>query len=326
MRVAFFLAVWITATACLAQTSIDTEETICIGGIRQYITIQGKDRSLPLLLFLHGGPGGSVMNYSDRFTHRLQEHFVVVQWDQRETGRTKQLNDSPLPLSLSVFCEDTRELLDSLLKRFQRQKLYLAAHSWGTVLGFHIARNYPDLLYAYLPIGPMINQLESERIALNLMKEKAGKHGHQKEFEELSTVRIPFENGTQLFYHRKWLLSYSGSHKKLSKNNVVAWAATWLTVFNQASKENLMETLPSVNCPVYFFTGKKDLQTNASITESYYTHLTAPRKELFWFQASGHGIPSSEPERLQDLIIGRVLPETFIIQKPAGVIGQSAEP
>ena len=323
MKFAFLLAILFAGVIAFAQNSIDREEVISIGGIKQYITIQGRDRSLPLLLFLHGGPGGSVMNYAERFTNDLQKHFIVIHWDQRETGRTKQLNTSPAPLSLSLFQNDTGELIDSLLRRFRRKKLYLAGHSWGTVLGFYIAQNYPEQLYAYLPIGPMINQLESEHIALGLMKEKALKDANEEGFAELSSIRIPFENGEQLFYHRKWLQNYSGSRKEVSKQYVEEWAATWLAVFNQASRINLLENLPSIQCPVYFFVGRKDLQTNATITARYYAHLTAPRKAMFWFERSGHGVPATEPDRLQRLIIEKVLPETFVIQKPGALLGQS---
>jgi pimeloyl-ACP methyl ester carboxylesterase len=323
MKFPLLLAFVCAGASSLAQISINREEIISIGGIKQYITLQGSDQSLPLLLFLHGGPGGSVMDYSHRFTDELQKHFIVVQWDQRETGRTKELNASPVPLSLSVFQNDTRELIDFLLGRFQRQKLYLAGHSWGTALGFYVAENYPGRLYAYLSIGPMIDQLESERIGLDLMKEKALKEGNKQAFTELSSVHIPFQNGEQLYYHRKWALNYSASRKKLSRNYVDEWAGTWLAVFNEASKVNLMESLPSVQCPLYFFTGRHDIQTSASITERYYTHVTAPKKALFWFERSGHGVPTSEPGRLQRLIIENVLPETFVIQKPAAVIGQS---
>lgn len=325
MKFALLLAVLLSGTGCVAQTALSAGELIPIGGIEQYITVQGKDPSLPILLFLHGGPGGSVMNYAEKFTGRLQEHFIVVQWDQRETGRTLQQNASPVPLSLFLFRNDTRELIEFLLKRFQQKKLYLAGHSWGTALGFHIAEKYPELLYAYLPIGPMVNQLESERIALNLMKEKALETGNQQQYEELSRICIPFEDGAQLYYHRKLLLAYSGSRKRLSKSYVHAWASTWLGVFNEASRVNLIETLPSIACPIYFFTGRKDFQTNAFITEKYYTHLTAPKKALFWFENSAHGIPSTEPDRLQDLIIEKVLPETYFIHKPEALIGQSLD-
>jgi len=214
------------------------------------------------------------------------------------------------PLSLSVFQSDTHELIDSLLKRFKRQKLYLAGHSWGTALGFDIARKYPELLYAYIAIGPMINQLESERIVLTLMKEKALKTGNQKQMEELATVNIPFQTGEQLFYHRKWLFDFSGSRKKLSRSYVENWASTWLQVYNEASKENLIESLPVIACPVYFFAGRKDYQTNSTITEDYYSRMSAPKKDLFWFENSGHSIPSSEPDRMQKIIIEKILPET----------------
>src|SRR5687768_9786398 len=111
MKIFLLFIVFFAGTVCLAQTSVDRQETILIGGIKQYITIKGKDASLPLLLFLHGGPGGSVMHYADNFTGKLQEHFVVIQWDQRQTGKTLQLNSSPTPLSLAVFETDTRELI-----------------------------------------------------------------------------------------------------------------------------------------------------------------------------------------------------------------------
>ncbi|MEX2232159.1 MAG: alpha/beta hydrolase [Cyclobacteriaceae bacterium] len=323
MKIFLLFALFFTGTICIAQTPIDREETILIGGIKQYITIKGKDNSLPLLLFLHGGPGGSVMNYADNFTGKLQEHFVVIQWDQRQTGKTLQLNASPIPLSLKIFQTDTYELIQTLLKRFKRVKLYLAGHSWGTALGFHIARNYPGLLYAYIPIGPMINQLESERIVLGKMKEKAVTTGNQKETEELALVKIPFENGEQLYYHRKWLFDFSGNRKKLSRSYVENWSSTWLKVYNDASRENLIETLPAIGCPVYFFAGRKDYQTNSSITEEYYNHLVAPKKALFRFEHSGHSIPNSEPDRMQELIIEKILPETFTIQKITPVIGQS---
>lgn len=315
MKYQLLLAVLITATSCYAQPPVDREEEIFIGGIRQFITIQSADTTLPLILFLHGGPGGSMLKYSERFTDRLKEHFVVVQWDQRETGRTLELNSSPVHLTLAVFQRDTEELIQYLLARYKREKLYLVGHSWGTALGFHFARTHPQLLYAFIPIGPMINQLESERMALSMMKKKA-LAGNSKSLEELAKVKVPFQSGEQLFYHRKWLRDLAGSRRTLSKSYVETWAATWLPVFNEASQINLIESLPEIGCPVFFFAGRKDFQTSSSITEQYYAIVKAPKKDLFWFD-TGHAIPTSASSRMQEIIIDNILPETFIIQKPA---------
>jgi pimeloyl-ACP methyl ester carboxylesterase len=262
-------------------------------------------------LFLHGGPGGSVMSYASKFSSKLQEHFVVVHWDQRETGETFKLNASPVLLTVDLFEKDTHEIIGLLLKKFHQPKLYLVGHSWGTALGFRIAKRYPELLYAFVPVGPMINQLESERIALAAMKVKAQKEKNDLEIKELNTVKIPFENGEQLYYHRKWLFHFSGSKTKLTKDYVVNWSDRWLNLYNEASKENLFESLPEISCPVYFFAGKKDYQTNSTITTDYYNKLQAPRKDLFVFEHSAHAVPTSEPNLFQQILIGKILPQTY---------------
>jgi pimeloyl-ACP methyl ester carboxylesterase len=303
------LALIINTRIAYAQKAIDTSGYISIGGIDQYISIKGMNSTKPLFLFLHGGPGGSVMSYAEKFTKKLQENFVVVQWDQRQTGKTLARNPSPDPLSFMLFQHDTRELVDSLLKRFHQPKLFLAGHSWGTALGFKLAKNNPELLYAYIAIGPMVNQLESERIVLELMRKKSTDDSTKS--AELSTVNIPFENGEQLFYHRKWLMDFNGSKSTLSKEYVMTWADTWLDVFNEASKENLMVSTPKLDCPIYFFLGRKDFQTNAKIAEAYYHQLIAPKKNIFWFERSAHSIPNSEPVLLQEIIITKILPDVL---------------
>ncbi|MFZ6009901.1 MAG: alpha/beta fold hydrolase [Bacteroidota bacterium] len=306
------LLAWIillTTPHVFGQKPVRNTGTITIGGIKQYISFRGNDDTKPLLLFLHGGPGGSVMSYAHKFTARLQENFIVVQWDQREAGETLKLNSSPLPLSLSLFENDTHEMIDSLLKRFHRQKLYLVGHSWGTVLGFDIAKKIPDRLYAFVAISPVINQLESERIILSKMKEKAKS---QQEIEELDQIKIPFETWEDLYYHRKWLFAFNGQTvRSFSKSFASNWAATWLHAWNEAASINLMESLPAIRCPVYFFIGTKDYQTNFKIAEDYFNKVQAPKKQIYWFEQTGHSIPSAQPRLMQEIIVEKIFPETY---------------
>lgn len=73
---------------------------------------------------------------------------------------------------------------------------------------------------------------------------------------------------------------------------------------------NQMENIPSLQCPVYFFAGRKDFQTNATITEKFYKKLKAPKKNFFWFEKSGHNLPETETALMQDIIINKILPAT----------------
>jgi pimeloyl-ACP methyl ester carboxylesterase len=292
------------------QKPIDTNDTITIGGIKQYIQVKGKDDSNPILLFLHGGPGSSLLRKNDQITSKLQQHFVVVQWDQRETGETRKLNKSSQPLTLPLFYSDTHDLIDTLLKKFQKPKLYLAGYSWGSGLGFYIADKYPELLYAYIAISPVIDQRRSDSISLAMLKKTMGK----KARKELEQVKVPFENAEQLYYHRKWLFKHEGQKLvslSFRKSFVQAWATTWFDVFSRSCDVDLFKSLPTINCPVYFFAGEKDFNTNSSITREYFTKVVAPKKNLFLLTNASHGLPETHSELFQDFIIEKILPETF---------------
>ena len=294
--------------AGLPDTSaINVSEAVAIGGIKQWISIKGADRSNPLLLFLHGGPGNSVMGYSDKFTNHLQEHFVVVQWDQRGSGTTAKLNKSSAPLSVSRMENDAVEVINYLRQRFSKEKVLLMGHSWGGFLGLLIASKHPELLSGYVAISPMVNQVQSERLSLQWMIERATAEGKRDAVEQLKSVVIPFATAQDLYYHRSWLAKLSG-RKSPNARFVYDWAKEWLPLFREASAINFFETAPAINCPIYFMVGKLDYQTHFQITRDYYEILEAPRKEWFWFEDTGHSIPSQSPEKLQELVLQQILP------------------
>jgi pimeloyl-ACP methyl ester carboxylesterase len=289
----------------LQRSSINLSEAVDIGGIKQWISIKGTNNSNPVLLFLHGGPGNSAMSYADKFTSELQKHFVVVQWDQRESGKTAKLNVSDKRLSVATMEEDAVEMINYLRARFSQDKIYLVGHSWGGFLGLTVAANHPDLLQAYVAVSPMVYQLESERLSLQWMVNKAKEDNNQPALDELAKVSIPFQGGDQLYYHRSWLARLMGN-KFPSKDFVETWARKWLPLFNEASAVNFFEVAPEIKCPIYFFIGRKDYQTHFKLAEDYYHALRADKKQLFWFELSGHNLNTKEGEKFQDIIITEI--------------------
>jgi len=282
--------------------AINSSEVVQIGGIKQWVKFQGVDDQAPVLLFLHGGPGNSVMNYADRFTQELQKHFIVVHWDQRESGKTAKLNKSPQALTVSLFVNDAVELIEFLADRFSQEKIYLLGHSWGGYLGLRVAAEKPELLHTYFAMSPMVNQLESERLSLGTLKEKAITENNTEATSELNQVEIPFKNAEQLYYHRKWLSKLMGSATP-TRSKVDEWAPTWLALFNEASQTNFLEFAPQLKCPVYFLIGKKDYQTHYKVTELYYQQVVCSEKKLSWFEQSAHNPHLTETTKFQELII-----------------------
>ncbi len=283
-------------------SAINIAEAVSIGSIQQWIQIKGTKSDAPILLFLHGGPGNSAMSYADKFTGELQKYFLVVQWDQRESGRTLKLNPSNKPLSLALMEADVVEMINYLRTRFSKDKIYLIGHSWGGFLTLRMASQHPELLKACFAISPMVNQLESERLSLAWMKEKAMEAKNQTALAELGQVKIPFENGEQIYFHRNWLAHYSGN-KALSKPYIQSWAIKWLGLFNEASGINFTLETTEIKCPIYFFVGGKDYQTHFKLTEDYFKNVKAGKKDLFWFANSGHNLTLTEPKKLQGIVI-----------------------
>lgn len=296
----FLALLWSTAAFSFPVVAI--REAVPIGGIQQWIEIKGANTKRPILLFLHGGPGNSVMKRADIFTRELQKHFLVVQWDQRNAGETHKLNPSPEAITVALMTKDAVEMIQHLTDRFQQEKIFLMGHSWGGFLALQVAREQPQLLHACLAINPMINQLESERLALVWMKEQAAKQKNQLALSQLDQVKVPFENDTQLYFHRHWLNRLGGS-ATLNRAFVEQWASQWLPLFNEASSVNLFEQTPELACPAYFFIGGRDYQTHHTLATAFVDRLRAEKKELFWFPNSGHSLNLTEPKRLQELVI-----------------------
>jgi pimeloyl-ACP methyl ester carboxylesterase len=284
-----------------------------IGGIKQWINISTKDTSKPLLLFLGGGPGESYIAYKDYFTKELQEHFTVVIWDQRESGKTLQLNASRVPLTVDRFTQDTHELITYLLQRFHRPKLYLVGFSWGTVLGLKMAQQCPTLLYAYVAVSQMVNQNKSEQMLLQWLKGQAATAKNQTALQELSLVKVPFENKDEVYYQRKWLFHFI--NKSVPDSVLKQYFATlpnsMFMLSNEAAKINFPKEVQALQCPIYFFARRNDYQTNHELTYSYYQQLKAKHKHFYWFEKSAHTVPFTEPDLFQQIIIDTVLPETY---------------
>lgn len=287
-----------------AAAPTDTLLTPEIGGIKQVMRIQTHDIRRPVLLFLSGGPGSSMMNGTDRFTSRLIQKFTIVHWDQRDAGKTLTLNRSPERPTLAQMADDTIEVVKYLTRSLKQEKIYLLGSSWGNVLGFHVLKTHPQLLHAYFAVNPVVSQLASEEELLRALT--VHYEGNALARGELARVKLPFESEQDLFYLRKWLFYKEGNLQATGKEfeaGFLEWAGAWLPVWNEVMRIDLRKTLTTAACPVFFLVGKNDLQTSASIAVDYFQQLEAPRKELVLFEHSSHQIHREETDKFEATII-----------------------
>ena len=103
--------------------SIAVMEKVKLGGAEEWMTIRGKDSRNPVLLFLAGGPGGTQLVTARRALTRLEDRFVVVNWDQPGAGKSFDAIDRS-KLTPDRYITDAHELVLNLRQRFGKEKVY----------------------------------------------------------------------------------------------------------------------------------------------------------------------------------------------------------
>ncbi|WP_235884602.1 alpha/beta fold hydrolase [Bradyrhizobium frederickii] len=163
-----------------------------VGGIKQWVQIRGEDRDNPVLLFVHGGPGGTTLPISSAW-RPWEKHFTVVQWDQRGTGRTYgAAGDMLAPtMTLERMTQDGIELTEYLRTHLHKDRIVLVGHSWGSFLGIHMAKQRPDLFYAYVGTGQVVGRATFEKafeLTIGRLQTRAATAGNTEALAELASV------------------------------------------------------------------------------------------------------------------------------------------
>jgi len=304
------LYLWFTpgrTPAIHGSNSIASLERISIGGVDQYILIRGNDSSLPVLLFLHGGPGMPAMYLAHAFQPELEKEFVVVQWDRRGAGKSYR-EDINGTLTTEQLVADTVELTNVLRARFHQDKIYLVGHSWGSYLGMLVIARHPELYRAYVGIGQLARNAPIDGIQDEYIRQSARRVGDQEAIKELdekgASVRetLLFKFGGELHHSKSFMpLLLTGleapEYSLRDARNVPKGVSLYSRhfVYNSISGE-LMDAVTHVEIPVYFFTGRYDYCDPFSLTEQYFSRIDAPEKHMVWFEDSAHFPFYEEPE------------------------------
>ena len=320
-----------SATAIRSPPGIESLEKVQLGGINQWIQIRGHNRANPLLLMLHGGPGIPEMPFA-YVNADLEEHFTIVEWDQRGAGKSFSANIPPSSMTLSHLVRDTERLVELLRARFGQERIFIAGHSTGTVLGLVLAKTHPEFVRAYIGISQVADLQESEQLLYQFAMDAALAQHDSKARRELKQIGAPpFATEKQLQISQKWVNEFAPDQfaaiaparlKLLYLSPFCSLADLGRMVrgakfsFDHLWREffavNLFQQIPRVNVPVYFFEGRNDHVVTATVAARYFAQLDAPRgKQLVWFEHSAHWPQLEEPQKFRRVLIEQVLAENL---------------
>lgn len=301
---------------------------VTIGGITQYIAIEGQKLENPLCLFIHGGPGLAVpfgisarTQYSD-----LISHCTAVYWDQRGAGKTFSEEIEMSLLTLNQLQLDAMELIDYLLNEFKQEKLYLMGHSWGSVVGMRLVQTIPDRIEAYVGISQVIEPRQSDQLLYQWLIDEFDNLGEIEMVKSLKRIGAPpyYNLSFQEVYNQaissseayrkmndgqsginimKWILNvWTSSDLTLKEVYQTLFKASEVTltrsgVWKELSNINFNDEIKEVSVPVYFISGKDDYICSKDLMLAWTQQLLAPVKETLILNNSAHYL-STEDERL----------------------------
>lgn len=317
----------------------NSEGYVKIRNNKQYVTINTENIEKPILLYLHGGPGGAITPLFLHCFKELEKDFIVVLWDQRGAGKSFKGLILPKYQTIESFVEDTRVITEYLLKKFDKEKIFLLGHSWGSMLGINTIKKYPDLYYAFIGTGQPIDINEGLKVGYDLLLKEALETKNIELEKKIKKIKKEKLNATPIilnFQTRQYFSIIKSEEVRLVEEvyrNALENGAKqikiktggayspWLLNLEQAylynnlrnnmGKNNLNKNNTQLEIPVYFVLGKKDLITPTSLVEEYFDKLETPKKELIWFEDMGHSPHIYDYKKFYELLI-QIKKETLI--------------
>lgn len=324
------------ATGADTSAPIQQSEYLAVDGAKLYLMTRGEDRRAPILLWLHGGPGGAERPLFRYFNSDLEQHFVVVYWDQRGAGRSFDAEADPHQLTVSRHLADLDAIVDHLRQTLGQNKVVLVGHSWGSALGLLYAQQHPEKVSMHIGVAQVVSWHQIQQGQYDFTLAESTHRNDEATLKRLHNLGPPpyatFDQQDKLY---DLMAQYGGGvHTQLCKLCVIAKAmATGLvtpwelisihrgihasvdTMTSELLRLDLEQTVPRVEVPVSFFLGRYDRQVDSAIAARYFDTLQAPRKELVWFEASAHDIPFEEPDRFNTTVIEHAQARTAGLSK-----------
>ncbi len=312
------------------ERSISEKIRVSINGVKQGMFIRGRDKTKPVLLFVHGGAG--MPEYFLARKHPaaldvLEEQFTVCWWERRGAGMSYYSGMPPEIITIEQVLIDLQAVTDYLRNRFQQQKIYLMAHSGGTFFALQAIARWPQSYHAYIAVAQMAYQLKSENVAYHYMLERFKERGDAAMVRRLESsppaMSVPLPASYMALRDKAMHTLGVGTTRQMrsviagvflpsllcrdytiiEKMNI--WRGKVFSdrlLWNKILATDLSAVVSRVDTPVYFLHGIYDYTVTLPETKAYFEALEAPLKGFYTFRESAHSPMFEEPERMCQII------------------------
>lgn len=354
MLITVFLAVVLTAKAAryaawssVGEGGVAAVEAVEVRGSRHFVFVRGTDRNAPLLVFLPGGPGESVVPLAHEFTRTLEDHFVVV---HLELGVGKA---DPFPdgLTLDAFVADTEVVITSLRRRFDDRPAILVGHSLGAVQAFKLAARDPGAYAGVVTVGQPVHWPEGNRLAHAEAQRRAERAGDVEALEAIAVLpptllsegdeamidfaavarqreilrRYAMENVLEEHTaDARWWTYLTSPHHSLGEACNLLWRADspcaffgrdpqwwaqWSGVIPGVVRFDARRSVRSLEAPFLAIAGDNDWICPSALIAAFAASIDAPETGFVSLPGAGHYAHLDDPDGFQAAILAAFAPD-----------------
>ena len=298
-----------------------------LGGVDQWVMIRGQNLANPPLIHLHGGPGFSETRLLRHFNAELEKRFTVVYWDQRGAGKSFDRSIAESSMRVDQFIADLDELIEMVCARVGQAQVAIHGHSWGSALGVLYASRHPQRVAAYVGTGQIGDWSDAEKASYAYALTTAQHRNNRGAVKALHAIGPPPYPAASVFKERTIVQRLDGqlSPKALWKFGRIALGGaesslldlprqyrgfrfSMNAMWDEVGTLNLLQNAPELQTPVFFFLGRRDHWVPPETSMAYFAELSAPSKEVLWFDQSGHEPFVDEPAKFNDAVVEMVRP------------------
>jgi pimeloyl-ACP methyl ester carboxylesterase len=301
-------------------------------GAKMAVLVEGNTASKIIVLFAHGGPGGTAIGFNNdaNITNYLEKNYAVAFWEQRAAG----ISQGNGKLEFDLYVEDMDKVIAVLKYRYGSDaKVFVLSHSWGGLIapGFLTTGTNQAKVKGWINVAGAHNYYMNDSLTraylLSFGKDQIQQNIHKAEWQtivDFAEANIP--NYDYKLSSKYAECAFDAEQYIDSINNPVSgggptslftkgypFSPAWMlsnvgaTLFSNLGNEIIYKEfsskLSTITIPVLCITGKYDFTVPVGLANEVMNKVSSVKKKLVVLQRSGHICMDNEPENFYNAVI-----------------------
>jgi pimeloyl-ACP methyl ester carboxylesterase len=329
MKYIYIAFITITLLACEKEQTIGViNETFWVKNAEANmpVYVRGNIDSKVVILIVHGGPGGSGLEYrAGLWTEQLEKNYAMAYWDQRGQGMSHGHYDES-DVTVAQMTEDMDAVIKVLKAKYGDDvSVFALGHSWGGTLSANymvtgdLQYNLKGWIEASGAHDNPKGNMESVKLYIQVANEQIAAGNSVAKWQDIlewasaiDTNNITGDQSSEInqkgYEVESWLtddgilvVAQSGGNE----NSMFFGPTNFFTSNQTGNRTNYMldqevekialtDQLFRITIPVLVIWGKYDFVVAPALGEDTYNNISSSVKKIVTLEKSGHSIMDFE--------------------------------